>query len=395
MLSGLESQSLIGYIPKAGSSGVTIATGFDLGQHDVKYIKSLRLPKSLEAKLLPFAGSKDIAAAKNLKISAQEAKLIDSAVINRKVSEFEQGYRKAFGTDPSQNLDEGTKLALASAHFNMGNKIFDAQANPKMVKALKSNNAQQIQKEIANFHKGKADQPESRRLAEAAIASGFIDPNDFKAVTNFRDLMANNPEARKAYQQNWGNWGASDQQLAKEDFRKSELVAQKTKPEKPWWQTALESVIPSANAEGLDTVGSGEGLKLGTSGEGLQYPQGKLPLTFEDFQDHMKRKVFEPEIPGDTVDPEWAAYMDAIRAGDVGGVSPTARITEPIQVIPNLQSQRIPEVVVDAPQPVYRDNEIRPKSFMGEPVAPQNIWRDSQGNPILDRFGGYIYQKQY
>lgn len=72
-----------------------------------------------------------------------------------------------------------------------------------------------------------------------------------------------------------------------------------------------------------------------------------------------------------------------------------ANITEPIQVIPNVQSERIPEVVVDAQQPMYRDNEIKPKTFMGAPVEPQNIWRDSQGNPILDRWGGYIYSGTY
>lgn len=226
---------------------------------------------------------------------------------------------------------------------------------------------------------------------------------------------------------------------------------------------AVESLIPSANAAeapveddaetSLKLGASGEGLKFGASGEGLQYPQSKRQLTFEDFQDHMKRKVFEPEIPGDTVspewqgfmpdatvptpppsagagrgfvnppfvasnqdeirrdtvDPEWVGYMDALRAerGNLFGGYP-AIITEPIQVIPNVRREYIPEVSIGAgagrgfenppsvmPDEVYRDNEIRPKSFMGEPVAPQNIWRDSEGNPILDRFGGYIYQKQY
>ena len=41
-----------------GQSGITIATGFDIGQHSVDEIKSYGFTKTLEKKLLPFADAK-------------------------------------------------------------------------------------------------------------------------------------------------------------------------------------------------------------------------------------------------------------------------------------------------------------------------------------------------
>ena len=60
---------LTGYVPRTSTkkSGVTIATGFDLGQHNKQQIKNLKLPAALEAKLLPFALSKDSKKAATLK----------------------------------------------------------------------------------------------------------------------------------------------------------------------------------------------------------------------------------------------------------------------------------------------------------------------------------------
>ena len=205
ILKGFEATELTGYIPEAGTSGVTIATGFDLGQHNAADIKKLNLPKTLEAKLLPYIGSKDKAKAKTLTITAEEAALIDNAVINSKIENFSKSYKDTFGTEPEKTLDENTRLALASAFFNMGPKMFDKKANPSMFNALKSGDTKQIHTEIADFHRGNVKQPISRRLAEAAIASGFIDASDSAGISKFKDLMASNSKARDAYRQNWAN----------------------------------------------------------------------------------------------------------------------------------------------------------------------------------------------
>ena len=195
---------LTGYVP-GGKSGVTIATGFDLGQHNAADIKKLKLPKALEAKLLPFAKSKDKVKAKTLTITEAEATAIDNAVINSKTDSFATAYKNKFGTAPEQALDENTRLALTSSFFNMGPNIFDEEKNPSMVKAIKSGDSKQIHQQIADFHKGGSTQPLSRRLAEAAVASGFIDATDPTGISNFKDLMSKNPEARTAYRQNWNN----------------------------------------------------------------------------------------------------------------------------------------------------------------------------------------------
>ena len=202
VLKTFEATKLSGYVPTP-SSGVTIATGFDLGQHSKEEIKSLNLPKTLEDKLTPYAGSSDATKAKNLTITAEEAALLDKAVIDSKLAKFNAAYVDKFGESPERSLDENTRLALASAFFNMGPGMLNAEKNPSMFKALQSKNPALIQKEIANFHRGAAGQPESRRLVEAGIAAGFIDPEDVQSINNFKDLMAKNPEARKIYQSQW------------------------------------------------------------------------------------------------------------------------------------------------------------------------------------------------
>ena len=60
-----------GYIPKntdgsvMGQSGVTIASGFDLGQQDITSISGL--PKDLQDKLIPYLGAKKDKALSKLK----------------------------------------------------------------------------------------------------------------------------------------------------------------------------------------------------------------------------------------------------------------------------------------------------------------------------------------
>ena len=60
-LSDLEGGSkTMGYVPAASvsKSGVTIATGFDLGQRNENDLKSLKLSVALTNKLKPYLGIK-------------------------------------------------------------------------------------------------------------------------------------------------------------------------------------------------------------------------------------------------------------------------------------------------------------------------------------------------
>jgi tape measure domain-containing protein len=89
---GDSSPKTKGYVPsgKGGvpieSSGVTIASGLDLGSKDVKYLRNLGLPENLVDKLKPYLGKKRFEAQRALKkkplnISSSDAELIDSKVI--------------------------------------------------------------------------------------------------------------------------------------------------------------------------------------------------------------------------------------------------------------------------------------------------------------------------
>lgn len=83
-------QALDGYVPQAGGkvlgrSGVTIATGFDIGQMNEKQLSALGLPKELEDKLRPYTGltkqeSVDYLLNNPLSINRGEAMQIDLAV---------------------------------------------------------------------------------------------------------------------------------------------------------------------------------------------------------------------------------------------------------------------------------------------------------------------------
>ena len=152
---------------------------------------------------------------------------------------------------------------------------------------------------------------------------------------------------------------------------------------------AVESLIPSANAE--ETLGAG-------AGRGFVNPPSvvsdDLPISAGAGRGFVNPPSVEPsfedaEEPSNAQSQFRQSELAFDRNKSLRDLQYPAGITEPIQVVPNVQRERIPEVSTD--EPVYRDNEIKSKTFMGEPVAPQNIWRDAEGNPILDRWGGYIY----
>jgi hypothetical protein len=248
ILKTFEDTKLSGYVPTP-SSGVTIATGFDLGQHNKQDIKNLNLPKALEDKLTPYAGSTDAKKAANLTITAEEAALLDKAVIDSKLNSFNAAYVAKFGENPDQSLDENTRLALASAFFNMGPGMLNAEKNPSMFKALQSKNPALIQKEIANFHRGAKGQPESRRLVEAGIAAGFIDPEDTQSVNNFKDLMAKNPQARKVYQSQWVS-----QQQAAPVAPTAQVTPQATPTQAPVEYASMEDLLMDKNLLGGGTL---------------------------------------------------------------------------------------------------------------------------------------------
>jgi murein DD-endopeptidase MepM/ murein hydrolase activator NlpD len=121
-------QYLDGYVRGAtdGESGVVIATRFALGTRDEKGLAWLKLPPDLVKKLQPYLGKQADEAlsflkANPLKITKNEADLIDEAWMSRFADAFIDTYNKAVkakgGTVEYRDLIPEAQTAVASVAF--------------------------------------------------------------------------------------------------------------------------------------------------------------------------------------------------------------------------------------------------------------------------------------
>ncbi len=160
-----------GYVPapSVSKSGVTIATGFDLGQRNEFDLRSLRIGLLLSAKLKPHLGLKgaDAQAAlkeKPLVISWHEAEEIDKAVKAAHVLELQLKYNSApeigkkFGELPPQ-----AQTVITSISFQYGVRL-DTRT-PRFWKAVTSQDWLEAAKILKDF----GDAYPSRRRKEAAL----------------------------------------------------------------------------------------------------------------------------------------------------------------------------------------------------------------------------------
>jgi len=122
----LEGQSVLtGYVPNpdGSASGVTIATGVDLGQLNAAKLRAFAIPDDLIAKLLPYVGLQKQAAvaalaAQPLTITQTEADALDEADRQPIVSELTQRYDAAVaGGTGFDALPDAAQTVLASVAF--------------------------------------------------------------------------------------------------------------------------------------------------------------------------------------------------------------------------------------------------------------------------------------
>lgn len=123
---------LKGYIPNNGGivigrSGVTIAAGFDIGQHSIQEIKNMNLPSALEAKLLPYAyplikqNALDYLKSHPLSITYEESVAINAASHAVALAHLQVAYDDATGIKGAfYDLPANTQTALASFAFQVG-----------------------------------------------------------------------------------------------------------------------------------------------------------------------------------------------------------------------------------------------------------------------------------
>lgn len=117
------SRILTGYVPDAdgSKSGVTIATGFDLGARNVNDLAGL--PQALIKKLTPYLGIKGAEAqsiAQNLKISDSQAKKIDEFSKAESTERLKSKWQAATGQS-FDDLPKNEATVIASVAFQYGN----------------------------------------------------------------------------------------------------------------------------------------------------------------------------------------------------------------------------------------------------------------------------------
>ena len=158
---------LKGYVPDAGNSGVTIATGFDLGQRNESDLKKLKLSSDIISKFKPYLGvtkkdAKELLKKTPLSINKEQGKAIDKAVKADHVSSLEKKYNSALGNKKKfSSLPARAQTVIASVSFQYGVNL--ASAAPKFWKAVTAQNWTETVKILKNF----GDEYSTRRKKEA------------------------------------------------------------------------------------------------------------------------------------------------------------------------------------------------------------------------------------
>jgi len=150
-----EGDNYIGHVPPVGRSGVTIANGFDLGQHNkqdlIKYNLGEDLNKKLEPFLLKNLKNTDLKElqklANTLVITKEEADKINANVLNWNIKETEKEYNNLMSKIKDKNyvtrfaqLPEKLQTLLVQNKYITGN----IKNYPKLYTGVATNNKEQI-----------------------------------------------------------------------------------------------------------------------------------------------------------------------------------------------------------------------------------------------------------
>lgn len=169
--------ALVGYVPAAetSDSGVTIATGFDLGQRSENSIDGMDIAASLKTKLKPYAGLKkqaavDFLAQHPLTISEDEAKSLDKLSKQGTVDDVARRYDEAVANNPQlsafDGLSDQAQTVICSVAFQYGSNL--KQRAPNFWGACTQARWDDMLAELRNF----GDAYPKRRNKEAALLEG-------------------------------------------------------------------------------------------------------------------------------------------------------------------------------------------------------------------------------
>lgn len=183
-ISGEEGgQHLAGYVPEdrrtrmpSPNSGVTIATGLDLGSHNAADLQRLGIPSAIVDKLGPYLGLKGQDAKTKIdrdgrpRLTKGEADTVDElkrAAVYRRVRE---AYDEAAGKDGASfdQLPVAARTAILSVAFQYGETL--ASRTPKFWKHVIRRDWEAAIGELRTF----GDAYPSRRRREAGLMSGAL-----------------------------------------------------------------------------------------------------------------------------------------------------------------------------------------------------------------------------
>ena len=164
-----EGFEIIGKVPDAknSKSGITIASGFDLGARKLSDLNGL--PKEIINKLKPFLnlkGDEAVSKAKELKITKEEGRIINQFAKKQAITRIRKLWKETTG----KSFDILTKeqaTVVASVAFQYGNL---KTATPNFWKYVTSNEWQKAYDELMDFK----DRYPTRRKEEAKLLLKYL-----------------------------------------------------------------------------------------------------------------------------------------------------------------------------------------------------------------------------
>lgn len=178
------SRKLKGYVPNAegSKSGVTIATGFDLGARNLSDLSGL--PQAIIDKLTPFLGIKGANAkeqAKNLNVTDEEAKTIDEFSHKEAENNLKTRWQAATG-ESFDNLPKNKATVIASVAFQYGNLETET---PNFWRQVTSDDWNAAEANLRNF----GDDYKSRRNREADYFESGLSEAELESKKKFRQEL--------------------------------------------------------------------------------------------------------------------------------------------------------------------------------------------------------------
>lgn len=179
-----EKRSLAAYEPPDESSGVTIATGFDLGSKSEAQLKAMGLSDALVGKLKPYFGryGRDGAAflrANALRLTDEEVDAIDAAIQREARRWTAKAYDRA-SPWKFDDLPANTQTAIFSLAYQYGPDWHEDV--PRYFAFITNGRWSEASAELADFK----DETQSRRTAERGLLEADIEAGRLPAARQKR-----------------------------------------------------------------------------------------------------------------------------------------------------------------------------------------------------------------